>query len=231
MGGYLFATDITGDLEVGNFEQELDVSFGDIFENLDFGAMVLIEHMRGDWFFIFDGAYLSVETDNTASNRIASVNTNAEATQMVLEGFIGHRIYKDLDESNTLRNAFDVLAGARYNYVDVKVGASVNVLGLSAQRSLDADFDFIDPVVGVRFKHNFNKKWGSMLYADIGGFGVGSELTWQTAAVINYNFPGGYKIYGGVRYLHWDYEDDTRFGDLNWKADYTGPIIGFAKRF
>lgn len=216
---------------MGDFEQDMDISFSDILDNLDFGAMGLLEHQRGDWMFIFDIAYISLEIDKTASNTIASVSTNSEATQIVVEAFVGHRIFKSYYANNYLKSAFDIFAGVRYNYVDVKVDASVTVLGLNAQRALKSDIDFVDPVLMMRFKHNFNEKWGCTIHADAGGFGVGSELTWQAIAAVNYNLPGNFRIYGGLRYLHWDYDDDTRFGDMNWNADYAGPIIGITKRF
>ena len=59
MGGYAFATDITGDLGVRNVETEIDVGFDDILESLDMGAMAYAEHRRDKWSFILDIAYLN----------------------------------------------------------------------------------------------------------------------------------------------------------------------------
>ena len=35
---------------------------------------------------------------------------------------------------------------------------------------------WLDPLVGVRFNHEFNDRWSVVLRGDVGGFGVSSEL-------------------------------------------------------
>ncbi len=230
MGLYVFATDVSGDLEVGNFSTDVDVSFSDILENLDIGVLGLVEHRSGDWMFILDLAYLSLEADNKASNGMASVKIGTEAVQSIVEGFIGHRLYKKLEKNKT-KYAIDVLAGARYVNIDLDTSANVSALGTGAKIALDSDIDFIDPVIGSRFRYNINKTWGISIYGDIGGFGIGSELTWQAICLVNYNIENDYRIYAGLRYLHFRYEDDTALGNLEWEANYSGPVIGFAKRF
>ncbi len=231
IGGYLFATDINGDAEIGPVKTELDVSFSDIVKNLDFGVMAYIEHMNGNWIFIADTAYMNLTVDNTiASNGMASVGLDAEATQLILESFVGYRVLDE--EINPNSNAsLDLFVGARYNYVNVDVGIEASGVGLVTSASRDRSYNWVDPLIGARIRYNFLENWGMMAIADIGGFGVGSEITWQLGAFINYSFSNGVRLYGGGRYLHFEYEDGSNVGDFKFDADYLGPMIGLAYRF
>ena len=58
----------------------------------------------------------------------------------------------------------------------------------------------MDPYVGVRVQYPIAERWTLVGYADVGGFGVGSEFTWQAAAGINYEFSKSIAGKFGYRY-------------------------------
>jgi opacity protein-like surface antigen len=74
------------------------------------------------------------------------------------------------------------------------------------------------------------ERWELFAGADIGGFGVGSNLTWQWLAGLGYRFELlGRKSFlrAGWRMLDIDYTD----GGFKWDVTYSGPILGMTVRF
>ena len=64
-------------------------------------------------------------------------------------------------------------------------------------------------------------------FADIGGFGVGSQFTWEIYAGLDYAFTEHVSAAAGFRYLSINY--DQTGTDL--KLDTYGPVIGATLRF
>lgn len=63
---------------------------------------------------------------------------------------------------------------------------------------------FTDPILAVRWRHQFNPQWSTLLYADAGGFGVGSHATWQVLATVNYQVREQLYLSLGYRQLNVD---------------------------
>ena len=87
-----------------------------------------------------------------------------------------------------------------------------------------------NPLVGVNVVAQLTERWAVRAEADIGGFGVGSDLTWNAQAIVTYRWTvGGYDVLAGAGYraLYWDYQD----GDFAWDVTMSGPMLGAAVRF
>ena len=57
---YLLLPHMNGDMNVGGTPSEVDVGPGDIFENLDFGAMLYLEMANPNWAITVDGYYVDL---------------------------------------------------------------------------------------------------------------------------------------------------------------------------
>lgn len=64
-------------------------------------------------------------------------------------------------------------------------------------------------------------------YADVGGFGLASHLTWQAYGILAYNFNDQVSAQVGYRHLSTDYKNDGFVFDV----DLSGPIAGIGFRF
>ena len=64
-------------------------------------------------------------------------------------------------------------------------------------------------------------------YGDIGGFGVGSQFTWQAFATLDYRITENISASAGFRWIHIDYDK----GSSDISLDMAGPIIGASLRF
>ncbi|MCE9610321.1 MAG: hypothetical protein K8R23_09025 [Chthoniobacter sp.] len=68
--------------------------------------------------------------------------------------------------------------------------------------------DWFDPYVGLRARYNFCEKFYFLAKADIGGFGVGSDLTWQASAAIGCQLSRNMFAEAGYRFLAVDYQQN-----------------------
>ena len=64
-------------------------------------------------------------------------------------------------------------------------------------------------------------------YGDIGGFGVGSDFTWQAIAALDWRVSDKFSASVGSRWIQIDYDAGRANIDLN----MSGPIIGASLRF
>jgi opacity protein-like surface antigen len=79
----------------------------------------------------------------------------------------------------------------------------------------------------VRVQHPIAERWTLTGYADIGGFGVGSDFTWQLAAGIDYVFSKVFVGKFGYRYMAVDYDKDGFRYDMANSGLYLGVGIRF----
>lgn len=78
-------TSISGDTTTGQITSDIDISFDEIFDDLDMGAMGIIEHRRNRWFFMGDLFYADLgDKGNLVSNRLLSVNADIKIKQLML---------------------------------------------------------------------------------------------------------------------------------------------------
>jgi hypothetical protein len=92
---------------------------------------------------------------------------------------------------------------------------------------ISANKDWVDPIIGVRAQWNINDKWFLAGKSDIGGFGVGSDLTWTVEGTFGYNFTEKVSAELGYRYMDTDYEDGAFTYDMAEAGIYTGLNIKF----
>ena len=140
--------------------------------------------------------------------------------------------------------AIDALAGLRYWNISANVGlditGSVNVpaLGLSqvGQLAIDSsgDLNWVDPLVGVRVRQQLASGDEFQLKGDIGGFGVGSKISWQAFAGYTHNFEFGglnWSSMIGYRALEVDYSQGNGLRQSGLNAVLQGPIAAIGLRF
>jgi hypothetical protein len=70
-------------------------------------------------------------------------------------------------------HAFDGLGGFRYSSMDIDLDLPGSLPDVDQRK------DWIDPYVGMRWQWRMAEKWGLRMRGDIGGFGIGSDLTWN----------------------------------------------------
>jgi hypothetical protein len=190
---YLWAIGVDGDVGIGPVSVPVDVAFADAVQDLEMGGMVSAEAMRGSWSLMGDVAYLRLAEDTTA----AMGEFELEFEQWILQGAAAYRV------ASGAKTRWDIGAGGRY----ISMGTELSTPSAGPDRS--ASEGWFDPVVLMRLRQQFTAKLFGVLYGDIGGFGVSSDLTWQMAAAAGYSFNEAVSMLLGYRYLAYDYEADA----------------------
>jgi hypothetical protein len=83
----------------------------------------------------------------------------------------------------------------------------------------------MDPILIARLTASIREKWLFHLRGDLGGFGIGSDFTWQLEAYAGYRFSKLFQLKAGYRYISIDYDkgaDEERF---IFNVDEFGPEI------
>jgi hypothetical protein len=145
------------------------------------------------------------------------------------------------------QTAFDVLLGGRYWYqkadltLDLSATIAVNVGDLERSRDGSRAFarsggiNWVDPFVGFRVRHKLAPGQDLQLEADIGGFGLGSRISWQALAAYSYTFGHtGSVAWAGVigyRALYVDYVQGSGNTLFETNLLQHGPLLGISARF
>jgi hypothetical protein len=89
-------------------------------------------------------------------------------------------------------------------------GQVANFLNRALNSSFSLYENWFDPFIGLRGRYNLTKALYLTGEADVGGFGVGSEITWETYAALGCQITRNIYSEVGYRYLYLDY-DTTSF--------------------
>jgi hypothetical protein len=195
----------------------VDAGFDDIIENADIALMVAAEARRGRFGVVTDFTYLALSADgNTPGPLFGGAEVETTTVFATVAGF-----YQVLAHQ---RVSLDALVGTRVWYVDTEIDRSADLL---PARSVQDDEVWADPVIGLRWTAPLGRSFFLAGAADIGGFGVASDFTWQLLGTLGYRFNDWFSARAGYRHLDVDYENDG----FVWDVEMSGPIVGAIFRF
>jgi hypothetical protein len=139
--------------------------------------------------------------------------------------------------------AFDILGGARYWYQEADlsfaVGGAVDIgdLQVAGTRAFarSGSVDWLDPVIGARVRYTVTPGHELLLRGDIGGFGVGSDFSWQAIGAYGFEL-GTYQgvTFSGVigyRALYADYVQGEGRRRYEFDMLQHGPVFGISAKF
>lgn len=212
---YVWGTGIGGTVTPVAGGQRLHFREGlsDVLEDLD-GAFFLSGLVRyGRFVVIGDLSASRSSRDGVVPGLGITAKGRLEQTSLTLAA--GYRALET--ESATV----DYLLGLRY--WDIEGRVTTPVPGLSAR----VDVDFIDPIIAARTNVRLSDRWSVIGYGDIGGFGVGSDLTSQLLATLNWQARDRLYLSFGYRHLFVDRDDRGR----GVEASFSGPLLGLSFTF
>ena len=191
----------------------------------------------------FDKSMASYRNPLPGLQLSATTNTALTTSMTVIEAG-GLYEFANWQHGQGSFTAIDGLLGFRYwnvsNEIDLNLIGSVNVvpLGFEFGRTFSVaradSIDWVDPIVGLRLRHQFTPSQKVMLRGDVGGFGLGSSFTWQAAAIYSYQWQfSGYALaaLAGYRALGVTYSQGSGLSTAGIDAVLHGPLIGVSLRF
>ena len=248
MAPYAFLPNITGDMTVAGNTVSLDLSIADLLDiafdgGLNFVWTSYMEARRGRFSAYMDIYYIDVLIDQslTLTNPPVGVAVSADYKSATVEGGVGYQIYKSSGDPIGLKDggemggrmtSVDLIAGFRWWYQELGLNIDADgpgPEGISVARS--GDIDWIDPIVGMRVRHQIDSKRSFNFKGDIGGFGVNSDFAWQLIATYNHEWrtTNGRTWSGmiGYRALSTDYSE----GDFGYDLTQHGPVMGLSLKW
>ena len=146
-------------------------------------------------------------------------------------------------ESGPVRDALRAYADARVaaakagaaDRVDAAVARAEKRLAKAIERRLNEALpaevsgraDWVDPFVGVRGRYQLSPKFYVAGKADIGGFGVSSELVWQVYGGVGWQMSKRTALELGYKYFAIDYSD----GGFMYDVANSGVMTAFSIKF
>jgi opacity protein-like surface antigen len=187
---YVLLLGMSGQTSVGGNTLDVDVEVRNFLKYLELGAggRARVEYER--WSLALDAYYFRLGVTDSRGT--------AEGSQWMVEPTAGMRIDR----------FFEVIAGARYNSLSLDLRGDYGYFP-------SGRVNIWDPVVGGNASVRvLDDRLSLALRADIGGFGIGSDFTWQLfpRAIWHVTEWGSAEL--GYRFLSIDYErgsGDTAF--------------------
>ena len=213
---YLWGTGVGGTVTpvAGGPTLRFEEGLGDILEDLD-AAYFLSGLFRQDRIVLLGDVSAS---RSSRAGRVpgAGLPVEGRLEQSSLTLAAG---YRALDSE---RATVDYLVGLRH--WDIEARATTPVPGLAGRLSAD----FTDPILAARTTIRLGQRWSMIGYADIGGFGVGSDVTAQIVATFNWQAREGLFLSVGYRHLYVDYDTG---GGAGFQGSFSGPLLGMSLQF
>lgn len=195
----------------------VDLSFGDILEDLEFAGMALTRAQNGPWVYYLDLTYARTSsTERLGGVVFDGVTVDSETTTLAFA--VGHTI------SETASASFEAYFGARAWWLDNSFDLRT-VGGGRVQR--DESDSWVSPLVGVAGRTQVADKWTLFGAVEVGGFGIGADSEWSVLAGATYQINDRFGVNFGWRHLEVDYENDGVVFDVR----QSGPVIGATFRF
>jgi hypothetical protein len=204
---YGWLTGVNAEVGIGPLEIAVDSSFSDNLDNLDLGVMAYYETWVGESGFYLDLIHARL---SDALLPLGPISVEYDATQTFLEAGA-------LLRRGTPERPVDVIVGARYTDQQSDYRLTTGMSGSRSQH-------WVDPIVGLRCRGPVSDKWTYSVRGDVGGFGIGSDFTWQVEGSFRYRTNPESALIIGYRYKDTHYED----ADFTYSGTLRGPLVGFA---
>ncbi|MBL8578310.1 MAG: hypothetical protein JNK47_13885 [Mesorhizobium sp.] len=215
---YFWAAGLSG--ETSQFDLpviEMDASFSDIFDNLDFAAMAIGEARNGPYSLFGDVIYTKLSAESPTPRGELATTVEVETSTFAGLAGVGYSVLEGAS------GRLDVVGGIRVWSVDTDItlnGGSWD----GATRSDGATW--VDGLVGVRGNFAFTPRFYAMGWGLVGA--GGADIDWDVAAGVGYNINDTFSATLGYRALGVDYSNDDGF---LFDAVQQGPIAGLTIRF
>jgi hypothetical protein len=211
---YVMFPNMRGETGVGNLpDVTVDEDPGDIFSNLQFGAMLYAEAHDAKWAISSDVLYMDLEADVAPDSEV--LDGRAGVVQLGWELAVMRRVSHWLELG----------LAATYNKIDADVDIVVSVLPNLPAISRGLDQDWIDPSIVARATAPIGEQWRFQARGNVGGFGVGSEMFYQLQLDLVYRMSDRWWLGIGYRFIDVDFEDGSGADRFVYDTSTFGPVL------
>jgi opacity protein-like surface antigen len=212
---YFWASGLKTDIKTGLMpEKSTEVSFSELSKLIHFGLASMFEARKDRWGFLIDGSYADLGTTVAQSETMpGDVDVTLKNGNFSLAG-----LARVVEGQATV----DLLAGARYNYMNSGLEATTGPYAGLKKSTTD---EWLDGFAGVRLLVSLARAWMLVGYADFGA--GGSNFAWQAYAGLDIRFSKVFYGKLGYRYSYFDRDQDRGYLKQAKSGIYAGLGIRF----
>jgi hypothetical protein len=226
---YMWFLSLDGDVTVKGRESDLDLSFSDIWDELNIAGMLTFDVRKSKWGFF--GDMIAANLGKSKNGNRVEIEPTIKLAMLTAGRSYQLGTWKLLNEADKIVPAVTVdgMFGVRYTRLDID-------LDFERREDASSDKDWVDPLIGARAFFDLSEHWNFTLMGNVGGFGVGSEFTWGAMSTIGYRFSlfgedNNARAVAGYRAIYQDYTDGSGRDKFKWDVTFHGPMIGLAIEF
>jgi hypothetical protein len=185
--------------------------------------MLAVDVQKGRFGIGVNGLFARVSPDSKVGD--LKIDVTSDSGQLAIAPYyqVLEWQYGVSSSGEPLRLVVAPEAGFRVTYMRTE-------LELHPGPTVDSSETWVDPLIGSRIGLDLTDRWLISSEANIGGFEVGFDFTWNAQAYVGYQF----SLFGrpttllvGYRALYQDYHHNN----FEWDVTMHGPVIGTAVRF
>jgi hypothetical protein len=199
---------------------KIDAKANDIFERLKFGGMLYLDISNDKWSFNSDFLYMDLEQQVKTGNFITGGYVSAK------------QIGWELAALKRVSPWFEAGIGGLLNGLEIGENISVkNLQGNITDKSATKKRTWYDPMIITRFSSTGKSKFYGQVRAEIGGFGIGSDLAWQAQAIAGYHFSKLFEMSIGYRVISLDYKHGSELDSFIYDVITYGAMVRLGFNF
>ncbi|MEW6998152.1 hypothetical protein AADZ86_10640 [Colwelliaceae bacterium BS250] len=186
---------------------DIDISFSDLAEELDFGTMFNFTASNGDWLLYSEVTVLNIFDAKPPQPGTSDISV--EIGGEIVDVAAGHRILA--------RDNFNLYGYVGARYFNLEVDVESNNLG-----TISTGDDFVDPFIGVHAKWQINNTFGLQGRLEVGGLDDQPSENTLVSVVLDHNLNENWSLKYFYRMMKVDYKDNG----FIYEMEVTGPGIG-----
>jgi len=206
---YLWFASVGGRVTIRGFRSGVHRTFGELFNDQRLAVMGSLEYHNSKYLLYLDGIYLDFDEGDTLP--IGKVDLHI--VNSYLTCVVGRRWEKP----------FPIRIFAGFRYCNARSIAHFEGVRFALYHTKE----WFDPIIGASFHIPIRGRWSFDLMGDVGGYGIGSDYTWELMGLFSYAVGKHGSFQVGYRAMETDYFKNG-FGLTT--ASH-GPIVGFEFRF
>ena len=234
---YMWFVGMNGETGKGSQIADVDVSFGDIWDNLDFGIQAHIEVWYKKIIFFVDPMYMNLSSDSKNTRVLSTVRSKLDVEMFLMDIAAGYRVAEipiGSSGNSSPSLAIDLYGGGRILSIDNTLKLTIDTPVGQIREKQNISETWFDFIIGTRMLFDITENLLFSIKTDIGGFGLGfsSDIDWNFVTNIGYQLPWyGITPYVGYRVLYVDYKDGSGDNRFVYDVWHTGPQVGLGVRF
>jgi hypothetical protein len=193
---YLWVASIYGNTGADGVDSGIDTGYTFLsLDNLEGAFFVTASASKGRWAIQTDVVLLKFGDNFTVGPLATEINLDGSVLEL-------SAAYRPGSFEHT-----ELIFGVRQVSLEIDISLTPGPQGIQKE-------NWLDPLIGIRHIRPLGERWRAIFRADLGGFGVSSDLTFNAIVGADFNMTKHSSLFLGYRYLTLDFSEDDFLADL-----------------